>query len=156
MFRVAVLRVERLRTEVALERWRYCGAVDRLDRRCGAFARLAAPRRVSARQGQTRFQRFLGRRETALHSDLQSINQGNPSENGNSSTETDHPWAGSAVEAARGLLAAAHGQLQKLPMGSHLCTGSLWVKSVLSHGQLLITQGQPLILPVGSVPTTHW
>ncbi len=39
-------------------------------------------------------------------------------------TETDHPWAASAVEAAHGLLAADHGELQKLPMGGHLCTGS--------------------------------
>ncbi len=60
----------------------------------------------------------------------------------NKYTETDRPWAASAVEAAQELLAAAHGQLQKLPMGSHLCTGSLWVKSVLTHGQLLITHGQ--------------
>ncbi len=28
-------------------------------------------------------------------------------------------------------------------MGSHLCTGSPWVKSVLTHGQLLIAHGQP-------------
>ncbi len=39
-------------------------------------------------------------------------------------------------------------------MGSHLCTGSPWVKSVLTHGQLLIPYG--LILPVGSMPTAHW
>ncbi len=35
-----------------------------------------------------------------------------------------------------------------LPMGSHLRTCSPWVKSVLTRGQLLITHGQPLILPV--------
>ncbi len=70
--------------------------------------------------------------------------------------ETDHPWAASAVEAAQGLLAAADEQLQKLPMDGHLCTGSPWVKSVLTHWQFLITHGQTLILPVGSVPTAHW
>ncbi len=41
-------------------------------------------------------------------------------------------------------------------MGNHLCTGSPWVKSVLTHGRLLITHGQPLILPVGRVPTADW
>ncbi len=66
------------------------------------------------------------------------------------SIETDHPWAAPAAEAAHhGLLAAAHGKLQKLPMGIHLCTGSLWLKSVLTHGQ-------PLILPMVSMPTAHW
>ncbi len=64
-------------------------------------------------------------------------------------TETDHPWTASAVEAVQRLLAAVHGWLQKLPMGSHLCTGSPWVKSVRSHGHLLI-------LPMGSVPIAHW
>ncbi len=34
-------------------------------------------------------------------------------------------------------------------MGSHLCTGGPWVNSVLTHGQ-------PLILPMGNVPTAHW
>ncbi len=38
-------------------------------------------------------------------------------------------------------------------MGSDLCTGSPWVKSVLTHGQPMITHGQPLILPMGSMPT---
>ncbi len=42
----------------------------------------------------------------------------------NAPHRNDHPCAASAVEAAHGLLAAAYGQLQKLPMGSHLCTGS--------------------------------
>ncbi len=53
-------------------------------------------------------------------------------------TETDHTWAVSAVEAALRLLAAAHGWNQCLPKGS------------------LITHGQSLILPLGSVPTVHW
>ncbi len=74
------------------------------------------------------------------------------------STETDHPWAAVLqLKQPMGYIQAAdHGQLQKLPMGSHLCTGSPWVKSVLSHGQLLITHGQPVMLPVGSVPPAHW
>ncbi len=66
-------------------------------------------------------------------------------------TETDHPWAASAVEAASGLLAAPHGKLQKLPIGSHLCTGSPRMKSLLTHGQLLIIHRQPLTLPKGSM-----
>ncbi len=45
-------------------------------------------------------------------------------------TETDHPWAASAVEEPMGYWQQPIGNYRR---GSHLCTGSPWVKSVLTH-----------------------